>query len=416
MFSLQKFNYSVLIFGAIFSLTFFNKIAILLIPFVFFYFYFVSNSVNHIRTTSFLVLYLFCTIYWFYNGLLFPNYVVSTFILFSVIAFLKIDSIVQYVKIEKVIKFVIILMSINSCIGLVQMAAFRNPDAFIGMFGRGGLQGHGLAIIYALLSVFIYYEKGIFSPKKRTTLLVLFALSFILCFYGSGLIYAALSMMCAFIFSKKINHFFAALIVIPIFFLLVFAFDENVFYYNLNVFFYFVEHVNFWAETGSTDNAPRRLILFFNYLELISKDFSFFFMGSGPGTFNSRVSFLLNGDYSSLAFLPVSIHENARDYVFPLWNTELISKGYQDGSMNQPFSSLVSVLSEYGFIFFCIISSIVIAKVRSISKYVKKELLVFYCVFWMFLFVFENIYEYCEIVFIYFIIFQFYKEKYLTLV
>ena len=83
-----------------------------------------------------------------------------------------------------------------------------------------------------------------------------------------------------------------------------------------------------------------------------------FIFGTGPGSYNSRTSFLLNGEYSKL----ISSSKNkgnrpvyAEIDIYPLWNRN-ITYQYNDGTRNQPFSSALALVVEYGFLQFLLIS------------------------------------------------------------
>jgi hypothetical protein len=112
-------------------------------------------------------------------------------------------------------------------------------------------------------------------------------------------------------------------------------------------------------------DIPRKLVLHKNYVQTYTKDVGLLILGSGPGTFNSRTSFLLNGDYSKNSYLStifdVSTPAMAEKYVYPLWNSKITSQSlykygvYNDGTRNQPFSSIISLLSEYGLFTFVLL-------------------------------------------------------------
>lgn len=399
-----------LLFGVVVSATFLNKIAILIIPMILiFHFFYGKSKSSYVGVNSFIFFLL--TLWWYFNGFLFFNYFISVLLFSSFLSIFSAGHYGDFNIFKKALKLLVIIMIVNSALGFVQMSIYRDPDAFIGLFGRGGLQSHGLAIIYALLIPVLHFDNDLFGKNRSKLIIFIFSLSFILCFYGSGLIFVILSCVFVFVVNKNVKYLIMTTAFIPLAMLAVFFFDEAVYYYNIKVFMFFIEHIEVWLSTGSTDEAPRRLVLFFNYLDLASNDILYVLFGSGPGTFNSRVSFLLNGDYSSFEFLPVSIHPDARDFVFPLWNSELLARGYQDGSMNQPFSSFISVIAEYGVFVFVFSSFYIFNKLKVIYYFFQKELFLYLFSLLFFLLFFENMYEYMEIIFVFYIIVNYFIKK-----
>jgi hypothetical protein len=97
--------------------------------------------------------------------------------------------------------------------------------------------------------------------------------------------------------------------------------------------------------------------------------FNFLHTPSGGGYQNS-ISFMksllyLNYDFSDTCVITYQnsgihqiclendikfISECHKRYIYPLWSTAVLSRDYSDGTMNQPFSSVLSILAEYGVI------------------------------------------------------------------
>jgi len=107
---------------------------------------------------------------------------------------------------------------------------------------------------------------------------------------------------------------------------------------------------NFNVETG-----PRKLISFYNYGIAYTSDLKDFLFGSGAGTFNSRSAFTVGSPYY-LSAAGILKSENKpyyfQNYAYTLWNNTNTSQAlFQDGFRNQPFSSVLSFLGEYGLLF-----------------------------------------------------------------
>ena len=113
------------------------------------------------------------------------------------------------------------------------------------------------------------------------------------------------------------------------------------FAYNYNNVKLAVSYLKGDIPESEVTTIPRKLIVYKNYYELYVKEPVLFIFGSGPGTFNSRASFLLNGDYSSnklLRRLGNNEPKNAKSGAYPLWNSKITSaERHTDGTRNQPF-------------------------------------------------------------------------------
>jgi hypothetical protein len=136
------------------------------------------------------------------------------------------------------------------------------------------------------------------------------------------------------------------------------------------------------------------------YFESIYEEPFRFFTGYGGGGFNSRAAFLLNGEHSSISFLPVSISDIHQALIMPLWSSYILSQSYSDGTMNQPFSSILAILSEYS-VFGLIFSAIGFNRLRkyllieqgSSGKILINTIFIFFAI----LCLFDNMVEYPEI-------------------
>jgi hypothetical protein len=123
---------------------------------------------------------------------------------------------------------------------------------------------------------------------------------------------------------------------------------------------------------------PRKIIVYKNYFSIYLKDPVLFLFGSGPGTFNSRTSFLLNGEYSTSKVFEKVLGIYRPKYaslgVYPLWNSKNSISNLTNGTRNEPFSSIISVLSEYGVLIFGLFALLIYAKTRSMRYTADKYL------------------------------------------
>jgi len=149
---------------------------------------------------------------------------------------------------------------------------------------------------------------------------------------------------------------------------ILFFASSRTFSYNYNIM---NNTVAMLIEGDFSDESemPRKLTVFYNYSKVFMDDIKLFLFGTGPGTFNSRTSFLLNGDYSNnllVKLMGASQPEYALDNAYALWNRNILSIQFNDGTRNQPFSSVLALLAEYGFIFSLVLLLIVFHKIKGL--------------------------------------------------
>lgn len=317
------------------------------------------------------------------------------------------------------IKLITVILICNNLIGLVQLAI--NPtddDSFNGFYGTHGLGLHTLSLVNYLVGVYYFIKYQHEHLLKDLLISIFFIISAILSFYGLGLIMFLISI---FVYKYSLRNLFSSIImfafVIILFGTMLFTFKKQTFFYNLEN----IKRAELFFEKNVDEKdfslIPRKLLLFRNYVDGYSKDVGVFLLGSGPGTFNSRSYFLLNGDYSRNKSLEniLGTHnpKMAKKYVHPLWNKQ--NRGqFMDGTRNEPFSSIISLLAEYGFLIFILIVITVYSKysvtLRRVEQDRKKPYLARYLKFASIFIVLnlftDNFLEYPEIMFIYLLIFK----------
>jgi len=182
---------------------------------------------------------------------------------------------------------------------------------------------------------------------------------------------------------KNIIKFFKVFLAVFLFIVIMFSLNlGNYDYLKINKEYaeLFFEDYNFEAEiqkmkTNERTFVPRYLTFADGATTLLFADLKVFFLGTSPGTFNSRTAFYLNGDFIGnkkiRAFLDykTSYHKN---YVFPMMNRDyLANTNWNDGTRNQPFSSILSVLLEYGFFIGGLILITIFSKFWRVAKRTK---------------------------------------------
>lgn len=314
-------------------------------------------------------------------------------------------------KLDKVTRIFFNILLLNGAIGIIQYIIYQNDDAAIGFYGRSGLQNHGLAILYTFAAVYFYCQK---KQLLNTLKIILAVVSFISCSYGVGMMSIIISAVATSILisRSKSRSIIIVLILTAILAGGLFLINKAAFMYNVNILSIFGESINTILSGGDTQDSsiPRKLVAWLNYLNMISDNFSMLFTGTGGGGFNSRASFMLNGDYSSVSFIPVSISEWHRIHIMPLWSKFILSQAYQDGSMNQPFSNFLSILAEYGiFCFVLVIGSFMKIRNFLLEKIPSSQTKEINALNFIFIFILaegflDNIFEYAEIIFPFFML------------
>ena len=258
--------------------------------------------------------------------------------------------------VESFLNVTSVIMVMNNIVGYFQFYFFIDPsipqdDNFLGLFGDYSLGCNGLVIVNSILSY--YYWKKYQATKFRKYLLytIFFFVSAFHGFYGAGMIVLVI----AFLFSEvrlTVGRMIKAVVIMTA--LIFSAYWLNYFTnpkaleYNQKVIKRFVDF--------NAANIPRKLLAFYNYGSGYSQDPVDFLLGSGPGTFNSRSAFLVGSPtYGKMQFLKSDSQPYYfKYYAYTLWNPANTVR-YQDGFMNQPFSSMLSFLGEYGLIITAII-------------------------------------------------------------
>ena len=258
---------------------------------------------------------------------------------------------------------VLLLINISALIAFLINIYTKNhmlDDGFTGLYGRSGLMMHTLSLVNFIYSVFFFYS-------KKYKLSLFFFWSAFMCFYGLGLLVFIITVMIVLGKTIKLSKFKYVFSLIPLGLLIIFtikAVNPTILTYMNNnitntvngvVGYSYSKQIKL-AKANKLTNVPRKITAFAGGLKRL-KEPRIFVLGTGPGSYNSRTSFLLNGEYSKM----ISFSNNkgnrpkyAECDVFPLWNKGITYK-YNDGTRNQPFSSILALLVEYGVINFILI-------------------------------------------------------------
>lgn len=112
-----------------------------------------------------------------------------------------------------------------------------------------------------------------------------------------------------------------------------------------------VEYASNNIKAVLSERPPRKLVSFKETWKYSTETPLHGILGAGPGNFSSRTAFIMGGEYVSwvpgkMVYRSGAFSENH----FRLWNQEILSKPYQDGTANQPFSLYNQLIGEYGLI------------------------------------------------------------------
>lgn len=292
---------------------------------------------------------------------------------------------------------------INNIFGIFQY--FTNPydDSFRGIYGGFTVTQNGLSLLNSIL--FFYYFLTFTNSGRKVHLIasLFFVFCAILAFYGAGLIVLFIA-IAVFYIKLRLKSVFKLLILViflgAIAYFLMKIISPNTLDYNLAIL------SKFW--NASIGNAPRKLIVFYNYAVNYPENFLDLFFGSGPGTFNSRSAFMVGSpSYFSVEFIKADSQPYYfKNFAYSLWNAS--NTGRYDGFMNQPFSSLLAILGEYGLIFALLFFAMISRQYSAIKKIMRDKnasleqitagrLFQFLVIFTLLLLVIDNYMEYPEV-------------------
>ena len=244
-------------------------------------------------------------------------------------------------------KSIDILFLLNTVVSFFQLLLLMIDQRSLNPFG-GSYKGATGDFIYGLFSnssinmimstfFFFYY---IYQKKQWKAF---FAASIsILTTYMGGLVLAVVAFIIILLFNPaiKIKYKLYGFIFLAVaYFSFRIISPENVKYSE-----YFIK------KTFSID-PPRKLISFKQTIDYSTSTIPRFLVGAGPGNFSSRTAFVFGGEYVN--WLPQRIVYRSDAFEknhFKLWNNEILSKPYQDGTANQPFSVYNQLIGEYGLI------------------------------------------------------------------
>jgi hypothetical protein len=301
-------------------------------------------------------------------------------------------------------KAIAIVAFFNNIAGIIQYIVNPGDDNFVGIYGRFTVSQNGLALINSIL--FFYYFILYGKTKKIVHLLLaaFFIISSIMGFYGAGVM-VLLGTLIIFYFKFTLKNilkfiFFLSLIGVSVYFLMK-AISPKTLDYNINIIQKFL--------VFDVQRSPRKMVIFYSYAKEYLAHPLDFLLGSGPGTFNSRSAFMVGSpSYFNAPLLKSGKHPfYFFNFAYTLWNPAVVTP--YDGFMSQPFTSVLALLGEYGFIVTVLLFVLIFFNYRRfnrISNYRKQgagkpiagALFRFLTIFIVLLIIIDNYIEYPEII------------------
>lgn len=286
---------------------------------------------------------------------------------------------------------------IHDVLGIAQWVLTSTDDRFRGLYGSHGLGVHGLMLLNSIATLYYLVLSSRQPTKRHVALLILFATSTVLAGFGTGIMCLTATLFVGLLLIRnwRLTAHTAALALYCL--SVQVAFDSfNTGYYGANL--ERMGRVEKWNKdevpidtdikaTGSSGfqlgspptvrevrlrlkaaerlsafpmqrlyemELPRKYVALHTYAMLVLRE-PHFLLGTGPGTYSSRVSFMLNGDYNEnpvVTQLGPQLPTLASRYVYPLWWKQgILKRPYADGTRNQPFSQVMALVAEYGLVF-----------------------------------------------------------------
>ena len=315
----------------------------------------------------FVLLFVSLIINLIFNELYIVNNIFSILLLYLSVIVLLLKPKRQYVSIEmwmNISSKVLILVNLTGFINFAYVYLTGNgliDDGFNGLYGRSGLSMHTFSLVNFIYCIY-YFTK---AKYKRA---VFFFFSGFMCFYGLGLLLFIGSIAIVFLVNLKAKYI-RYIVITPLFAWFIIVISTKI---NPHVFSYMNNNIQRVKRTITdkrpypnelrdvndfkTVKTPRKIMAFEGGIRVMSNPLIFLF-GTSPGTYNSRASFLLNGEYTrNKLFKKINNRPfYANRDIYPLWNKN-ITYQYNDGTRNEPFSSILALSVEYGVLQILLIS------------------------------------------------------------
>ena len=261
----------------------------------------------------------------------------------------------DYVKIKEQ-NYVCFIKASTWVLGIIDLLGFytfffyhiKGEDSFGIPYGSHFTSVHGMSLMNAIM--FFYYSFNNIYKREWINKIIAgyFFICFVMCFYGLGTLCmgAVLGVygLSNFKFKKIIGF---SLIILIAGYIVLRSNSNNVSYMESKV-----------TQSYSYNNlneAPRKIRFVARAYDRFCKSpITDNLFGFGPGSYNGRVAFLLNDDaknpFTEIFGTQMPQFHVADVYIY--WSKRWVSMSkYNDGTINKPNSSLVSIIMENGMLF-----------------------------------------------------------------
>lgn len=186
--------------------------------------------------------------------------------------------------------------------------------------------------IYYIITFILFIQVWLLGSALHTIIIILLAIFLYWFFFITGVV-------------KKSKIIISILVGCGLTIWSLWLFQENNIYYLLDK----LSLVNLADPSGGMFGKVEfyyRTIFHIPYRESVWT----WLFGFGPGTYSSRASWILSGNYlSSQSYVPISPSEPWQLYLKDIWNVQLLSiYRWAHGVANQPFATWLTVLGEFG--------------------------------------------------------------------
>lgn len=354
-----------------------------------------------------LLLVALSTLLAFFNGFYWQYYLLS---LYHMIPFLLLlfavpsEKTLQEKGLQDIfIYFLAPVALINNIVGFAQYIRYPSDDSFIGLFSHYGISLYGLVLLNTILFAFYFSKYRGTKTKSHLFKSLFFLLCAVMGFYGAGLIVFIAAFVLSFLTFRLLAIirivFISIMVLVAAYYLVSFLRPQALTYYEISI-----KRLIKYDKSES----PRKIIAHYNYVRAYPDNVKDLLLGSGPGTFNSRSAFMAGSPqlFNALPFLKSDKQPYYfKNYAYPLWNhTNTSVLLYEDGFRNQPFSSILAFLGEYGLIFTLVLLWSVFEYYNRIKNLYKSSgqkhaqwLFKFLLLFLLLLLFIDNYYEYPEV-------------------
>ena len=291
---------------------------------------------------------------------------------------------------------------------LVDTSTHNYEDSFTGLFGSAGFGSHTLSLVNLIFSVFFLYRRKIWH-------FLFFLVCGVMGFYGLGLVMFAITFMI--LYASEIFKQWKALLALFITFLVIGlvinTFNARNLKYiekNIKQAMLVFESYDYQDEMNKSKRLevteiPRFITFLDGTRQRVFNDLKVFIVGTGPGGYNSRTAFYFNGDFVQNEWFKNNFADRSKYHeedIFPLINSKLRKRPFNDGTRNQTFSSIIAMLLEYGIFIGGYFLFRFFYKLKSIKNRLaglkQKKSIDFLFLFTIVIMAFQNYLEYPELI------------------